>query len=374
MHVISIRSSKRLLLALVAALALAVALAMLPSWQSSEAAAQGAPRGPVAPHFEVDPFWPKPLTDNWVLGQVAGIDVDQHDRIWIVQRPGSLTGADLRGNSPAPPVLAFDPNGNLLQAWGPPGTGLRDFHGCEWPVNEHGIWVDGDDNVWIGGNGGQDHVVLKLTADGSDCLMQIGEWGVSGGISGSPTHLNRPADGDTDDAAREVYIADGYGGRRVAVFDMDTGVFKREILAPAGETWGGPVHCSVLSNDGLVYVCDRPNNRAHVFTTDGTFVEEIEIAPGTPGNGSVWDVDFSSDKDQAFLHNADGENQRVQTLRRDDAQAGEIAEFGRGGRYAGMFHWVHNLATDSRGNIYTAEVSEGKRAQKFNHRGFRPVN
>jgi DNA-binding beta-propeller fold protein YncE len=229
--------------------------------------------------------------------------------------------------------------------------------------------------VWIGGNGGQDHVVLKLTSDGSACLLQIGEWGVAGD-NDSEDLLNRPADGDTDDPAREVYIADGYGSRRVAVFDMDTGEFKRRWMAPGHpeDPWGGPVHCSVLSNDGLVYVCDRPNNRVHVFETDGTFVEEFFIAPETPGNGSVWDVDFSADRAQTFLYDADGENQRTHILRRAHPDLGVIAEFGRGGRYAGMFHWIHNLSTDSRGNIYVAEVSEGKRTQKFDFRGFRPVH
>lgn len=374
MQVLTASNSRRQLLALALALVLALAAALVTIPSAMGASAQGGSKGNVVPHFEVDPFWPKPLPSNWVLGQVGGIRVDQHDRIWIIQRPGSLTDADLSGNSPAPPVMAFDPQGNLLEAWGPEaGPGPRDFHGCEWPGTEHGIHVDDDDNVWIAGNGGGDHVVLKLTSDGSDCLMQIGQWGVSGGISGSPTHLNRPADMDTDDDARELFVADGYGGRRVAVFDMDTGVFDREILAPPGETWGGPVHCAKITDDDRVHVCDRPNNRVHVFTTAGDFLHEISIAPDTPGIGSAWDVDFSADRAQEFLYDADGENQMIHIVRRSDPAAGEIASFGRGGRYAGMFHWVHNVSTDSRGNLYTAEVSEGKRAQKFVHRGFRPA-
>ncbi|MPZ62338.1 MAG: hypothetical protein GEU93_13800, partial [Propionibacteriales bacterium] len=336
-------------------------------------------RGPVAPQFEVDPFWPKPLPNDWVLGQVAGIEVDDQDRIWIVQRPGSLTAADLNGASPAPPVMAFDVDGNLLEAWGPEAAeegqeGPREWAGCDWPINEHGLWIDGDGNIWIAGNGGDDHIVLKFTSDGSSCLLQIGEWGVAGN-NDSEDLLNRPADGDTDDAAREVYVADGYGNNRVAVFDMDTGEFKRRHLAPDPENdpWSTPVHCAVLSDDGLLYVCDRVNNRIHVLEKDGTFVEELPIVPGTPGNGSAWDVSFSADSAQEFLYNADGYNQRVQIARRNNLEAGLIAEFGRNGRYAGMFHWIHNIDTDSRGNLYVAEVDEGKRTQKFDFRGLRPV-
>jgi hypothetical protein len=144
--------------------------------------------------------------------------------------------------------------------------------------------------------------------------------------------------------------------------------------APVGLGFGNPVHCAVLSDDGFVYVCDRPVNRMQVFEKDGTFVDEFFVKPETGDLGSVWDVDFSPDRPQTFLYNADGTNQVVDILRRRDLEPGPIGQFGRGGRYAGQFHWVHNLATDSRGNIYTAEVSEGKRAQKFDWVGFEPIN
>lgn len=373
MSVPSVTSRKRLLLALATVLALALAVLALPSSASSEAVANESPgQGNVAPHFKVDPFWPKPLPEDWVLGQVAGIAVDQHDRIWIVQRPGSLVEGELFNASPAPPVMAFDPQGNLLKAWGGPGEGF------DWPENEHGIWVDHNDNVWIGGNGANDHQVLKFSADG-EFLLQIGRAGETGG-SNNTELLGNPADGDVDPDANEVYIADGYLNKRVIVFDADTGEYKRHWgafgAAPdddpdAPDQFGNPVHCAVLADDGFVYVCDRPNNRVQVFEKDGTFVREFFVAPETMFLGTAWDVDFSADKPQTFLYLADGTNQRIWIL--DRASEEVLTHFGREGRYAGQFHWVHNASTDSKGNLYTAEVDTGKRAQKFELRGNRPV-
>jgi DNA-binding beta-propeller fold protein YncE len=339
------------------------------------------PGGKVAPRFVVDPFWPKPLPNKWLLGQVAGIAVDAEDDIWIVQRPGSLT-VDEAGAAqdpprsdcciPAPPVMEFDSDGNLLRAWGGPGLGY------EWPENEHGIFVDYKGNVWIAGNGDNDHQVLKFTQDGT-FLMQIGQAGVTGG-SNDTDSLGQPADMEVDPDTNEVYIADGYLNKRVIVFDADTGEYKRhwgaygeppsdDPNAPEGSQFGNPVHCVRITEDDLVYVCDRANNRVQVFEEDGTFVREFVIEPDTLGNGSTWDLDVSPDLRQTFLYNADGENNYVWILRRSSDRI--LTTFGRNGRYAGQFHWVHNLVVDSKGNIYTAEVDTGKRAQKFEFRGFR---
>jgi DNA-binding beta-propeller fold protein YncE len=345
--------------------------------------AGGDPGGNVAPRFEVDPFWPKPLPNNWLLGHVAGIAVDAEDHIWIVQRPGSLTEDEAGAAQdpprsdcclPAPPVMEFDQEGNLLQAWGGPGPGF------EWPENEHGIFVDYKGNVWIAGNGENDHQVLKFTHDGT-FLLQIGRAGMTGG-SNDTELLGQPADMEVDPETNEVYIADGYLNKRVIVFDADTGEYKRhwgaygerpsdDPNAPEGSQFGNPVHCVRITHDGLVYVCDRPNNRIQVFEKDGTFVKEFEIEPDTLGNGSTWDVDVSPDRRQTFLYDADGENNYVWILRRSSDEI--LTTFGRNGRYAGQFHWVHNLAVDSKGNIYTAEVDTGKRTQKFEFRGFEPV-
>ena len=343
----------------------------------------GVPGGRVAPRFVVDPFWPKPLPNNWLLGQVAGIAVDAEDHIWIIQRPASLTEDEAgaaqdppRSNCcvPAPPVIEFDSEGNVLRAWGGPNAGY------DWPENEHGIFVDYKGNVWIAGNGDNDHQVLKFSQDG-EFLLQIGQAGMTGG-SNDTELLGNPADTEVDPETNEVYVADGYLNKRVIVFDADTGEYKRhwgafgeppsdDPNAPEGSQFGNPVHCVRITDDGLVYVCDRANNRVQVFEKDGTFVKEFEIEPDTLGNGSTWDVDVSSDHRQRFLYNADGENNYVWILKRANDQI--LTTFGRNGRYAGQFHWVHNLVVDSRGNIYTAEVDTGKRVQKFRIRGFRPV-
>jgi DNA-binding beta-propeller fold protein YncE len=351
-------------------LALLVALAVLGAWAAGTVTAQRPGEG-TPPKFTVDPFWPKPLPNRWLLGQVSGVAVDDRDHVWIVQRPRSLT-EDERGAAltpprstccvPAPPVMEFDPAGNLVQAWGGPGAGY------DWPANEHGIFVDHTGHVWLAGNGEKDHHVLKFTRAGR-FVLQIGKPGASRG-DGDTHNLNRPADTRVDPATNELYVADGYGNHRVIVFDAVTGAYKRHWGAngrPPGEAgvkpFANPVHCVRVARDGLVYVCDRRNNRIQVFRKDGAFVGEFLVAPDTRGNGSVWDLDFSRDASQAFLYAADGENNHIWLLARDTGKP--LSHFGRSGRYAGQLHWVHNLAVDSKGNIYTAEVDSAKRVQKF---------
>ena len=335
--------------------------------------------GARAPQFQVDPSWPKPLPNGWLMGQAAGVTVDAQDHVWVIQRPRTLT-EDERGATlnpprslcctPAPPVLEFDADGNLLRAWGGPGRGY------DWPTAEHGIFADYRGHLWIGGNGAKDHQVLKFTRDGK-FLFQIGRAGVTGG-DGDTAHLGRPAGVAVDPATDELFVADGYKNHRVMVFDAQTGAYKRHWGAngrPPGEpsvkSFGNPVHCVRLARDGLLYVCDRRNNRIQVFRKDGSFVKEFVVAPATRGGGSVWDVDVSHDASQTWLYNADGENNHVWTLLRESGKV--LAKFGRNGRQAGQFHWVHNLAVDSRGNIYTTEVDTGKRAQKFVFKGTFPV-
>ena len=333
------------------------------------------------PQFQVEPFWPKPLPKNWILGQVAGIAVDKNDRIWIVHRPATLVD-DEKGAmqdppatkccTPAPAVLAFDAEGNLLASWGGPGQGY------DWPKMEHGIFVDRDGNVWIAGNDPSDHQILKFTPDGK-FLQQIGKSGSTGG-SNSETQLGRPAHMQIDEAASELYVADGYLNRRVIVLDSRTGAYKRhwgayghrpsddkqppyDPKAPLAQQFANPVHCVRLSTDGLVYVCDRVNDRIQVFRKDGSFVKEFRVEPQTLANGSVWDLVLSEDAGQNFIFIADGANNQIVTLRREDGQP--LATWGRGGRMAGQFKWVHNIGIDSKGNLYTAEVGFGRRAQKF---------
>jgi DNA-binding beta-propeller fold protein YncE len=207
--------------------------------------------------------------------------------------------------------------------------------------------------------------------------MQIGKPG-AGGHDTDTRNLGRPADTRVDPTTNELYVADGYGNHRVIVFDAATGGYKRHWGAngrPPGEPgvkpFGTPVHCVRIARDGLVYVCDRRNNRIQVFRRDGTFVREIVVAPETRGSGAVWDLDFSMDAVQTYLYTADGENNHVWILLRDPGRV--LGRFARAGRQAGQLHWVHNLGVDSKGNLYTTEVDTGKRVQKFVYRGLLPL-
>jgi hypothetical protein len=348
---------------------------------SADTSAQTAP-APNAPKFKVDASWPKELPSNWIMGQVGGMAVDRHDHIWVLQRP-SLNTVDELGAAQtppwslccfaAPPVLEFDAQGNLLRSWGGPGAGF------DWPKREHGIYVDKDDNVWIGGADPSDRHLLKFKNDGH-FLMQIGHPSSDPPNSLRTDILGRPAGIEVDAEAHELYIADGYMNKRVIVFDSDKGTFKRlwgaygnppndadpgayNPAAPPDQQFRNPVHCVHISRDGLVYVCDRVNDRMQVFTKQGKFVREFFVRPQTLGIGSVWQFAFSTDENQKFLLVADGENNVIWTVRREDGTV--VGQTGHNGRNAGQFHWVHQIVSDSQGNFYTGEVDTGKRIQKF---------
>ena len=356
-----------------------ICLMALTACSSAPARVEGAKAGP---QYTVDPFWPKPLPNNWILGQVAGIAVDRQDTVWLIHRPASLTPDEAGATtqpprskccSAAPPVLQFDRQGRLLRSWGGPwsGVGLR----YDWPKNEHGIYVDPTGDVWIAGNGATDRMLLKFSPEGK-FLMQIGTPGP--GVGSQVTdQLGRPAHMELDEAANELYVADGYGNRRVIVFDASTGAYKRHWGAygkppedgkfadytPDSPQFGMPVHCVRLMRDNLVYVCDRMNNRVQVFNKRGEFLQQFVYEAGTRGSGSTWDLVPSEDAAQQYLLIADGTNNEVRIVQR---KSGEVmGTFGRPGRQAGDFHWVHNIAIDSEGAVYTAEVDTGKRAQRF---------
>ena len=298
------------------------------------------------PKYKVEATWPKELPNNWIMGQVGGMAMDRQDHIWVMQRPGSNTVDEL-GASPAPqrsqcciaapPVLAFDAQGNLLQSWGGPGQGFS------WPSLEHGIYVDANDNVWISGSGITDRHILKFKNNGQ-FLMQIGHPSADVPDSSRTDILGRPAGIEVDSEAHEVYIADGYMNKRVVVYDSDTGAFKRfwgaygnvpsdanpgryNPSASADQQFRNPVHCVHLSRDGLVYVCDRVNDRIQVFTKQGKFVKEFLVRPQTLGIGSVWQFAFSTDERQSFLLVADGENSVLAF--RDRSRAMSCANGGR---------------------------------------------
>jgi len=381
--------------------ALGVGSAVLSRRSAAEAAAVTAPR------FEVDPLWPKPLPNHWLIGMTIGVSVDDRDHIWIIHRPGSLEANETHATTtpptaqccaPAPPVLEFDSAGNLLRHWGGSGNGY------DWPLSNHGITIDFKGNVWIGGNGRgpgaalnesqvsgtvqsfHDNMVLKFTQDGK-FLLQIGKPNRSKG-SNDVDNLRLPAKTFVDPKTNELYVADGYGNRRVIVYDAETGTYKRhwgaygnkpddtdlgryDPNAPPAQQFRNPVHCVELSRDGLLYVCDRANDRIQVFKPDGTFVKEAILNKFTLGSGSVWDIAFSRDAQQKYIFLADGENNKVHILDRESLEI--LTSFGDGGRQPGLFYGVHSIATDSKGNIYTTETYRGQRLQKFVYKGMAPV-
>jgi DNA-binding beta-propeller fold protein YncE len=349
------------------------------------------------PSFKVDPLWPKPLPNHWLVGAVAGVALDSKDHVWIIHRPSTLQPNEIRASyRGAPPVLEFDPEGNLVSSWGGPG---KEY---EWPELEHGIYVDSKNNVWLAGAGAKDNQILKFTRDGK-FLMQIGHRGKNHG-SNDPENVGGPAGFVIDEKEHELYVADGYLNHRIIVFDVETGAYKRHwgaygrkpddsYFENAGERLPGPfngavqhedrpsqydpvgspppqfrvVHAVRISNDGLVYVCDRTNDRIQVFKKDGTFVREAFIAKETLGSGSVWDIAFSPDRAQKFLIVPDGTNQVIRILSRESLEI--VREFGGGGHWAGQFYGAHNIAPDSKGNVYITETYEGKRFQKFMYQG-----
>ena len=329
-------------------------------------AAQSSARPPV---LEVDTSWPKTLPNGWSVGPVSGITADASDHILIVQRAEPVRQA---GGRAAPPVIEFDPNGNVVRTWGGPGPGY------EWPEQVHGITIDYKDRVWISGNGPKDAHILAFRRDGT-FLLQIGHSGKSGG-SNDTENLGHATQMRIDPQTNEVFVSDGENGNhRVIVFDSDTGAYKRHWGAygtkpddsaatakfdpsgPPPKQFGSATHCLRIARDGLVYACDRSNNRFQIFRKDGTFVKELFIAKETAA-ATVWDIDFSPD--QRFMYVADGGNQKVWILQRDSLQiAGEL---GGPGKEAGRFATsLHDIVVDSKGNLYTGEAATGGRVQKF---------
>jgi DNA-binding beta-propeller fold protein YncE len=322
------------------------------------------------PSFEVDPFWPKPLPDRWVTGESGGICVDAHDHVIIVNR-GDLTPSEQKTATASPPVIEFDPAGNVVNSWGNRDVLPKGLHSCT---------VDFENNIWIGGN--QDAIVQKYTHDGTNLLLQIGTRGLfdtsDGTITGAPinsshTLLNLPASIAVDSTNGDVYIADGYGNRRVVVFDH-SGHFLRQwgrqaTIAEVDSGMAGVflkvVHCVVIPNDGFVYVCDRLGDRIEVFDKMGNFQRNILVESKTgrlTGVGSACWIGFSPDASQKFLYVGACEDGEIRVL--DRATGQDLFRFGRPGNQVGEFGSVHTLAIDSKGNIFVAD-SIGRRIQRW---------
>ena len=382
-----------------------------------------------APRFEVDMLWPKPLPTHWLLGSATGVAVDSRDHVWVLNLPNSFTGRTETGAEATPPigeccfpspnVLEFDAGGTLVGHWGGPGPGYT------WPSSNAGIAIAPSGNIWIGGAGPRDTQILEFTRDGK-FVRAIGKEGPpvsagpaaasdtayagvsrggggAGGRGGGGGGRGRgrgvvipplPANSAAADAfggptrvsfdakTNEAYVADGSRNHRVAVVDVASGTIKRAwgangkaptdvSGADASAQFGNPVACAALSNDGMVYVCDRANDRIQVFDKSGTFVTERAVAPSTKGAGSVWDASFSRDRQQKYLYVADGQNMKVWILDRQTLEP--LSSFGDGGRQPGEFFALHSIATDSKGNVYTVETLEGKRLQKFVFKGVTAV-
>ena len=384
-----------------------------------KAAAASKPSAAQAPRFEVAMLWPKPMPNHWIEGSSVGVAVDAQDHVFVLNIGDAFNARTEIGAaatpptgeccSPAPSVLEFDQQGELVGHWGGPGSGYS------WPQTPSGIAIDKQGNVWIAGSGPNDTQLLKFSHDGK-FLMAAGKAvapppmqapapaaapagrGGRGGRGGPPPTPPNNASMESfagatrisfDASANEAYVADGSRNRRIAVIDMNTGAIKRfwgaygkapsdaatpaySPDAPASQQFGTPVMCAELSSDGLVYVCDRANDRIQLFKKDGSFVKEQTVMPKTLREGSVWDIAFSRDAAQRFLYVADGMNNQVHVFDRQSLAL--VASFGDGGRVPGEFFALHSIATDSKGNIYTTETHEGKRVQKFTYKGLGPVS
>jgi len=357
----------------------------------------GMAQGPVRtmPVFAVETTWPK-LPNNWVVGIVSAISVDQHDNVWILHRPRSVP-EELRARS-APPVLEFDADGRFVQSWGGPGDGY------DWPDNEHGIFIDDKDNVWITGsgaaNGRSDDMVIKFTNQGK-LVMQIGHRSQSKG-NADAENLRQPADVFVYSKTNEVFVADGYGNRRVVVYDAATGAFKRmwgafgnrpedeaptpgggrggrgaqpaapvDAEGPGSPQFGNRVHAVEISNDGLLYLADRANRRVQVFTPDGKYLTQVFINRTLSPDGSAAGLALSPDPEQKFLYVADYNNSHLLVLDRRSLEV--LYQFGMRSEKPGDFRGPHEISVDSKGNLYVAEVSPGNRAQKFVLKGMSPT-
>jgi DNA-binding beta-propeller fold protein YncE len=350
------------------------------------------------PTFDWDPLFYQNLPNRWTTGQVGGISVDDRDHTWIAHRPASVSPGERSASlnppaarccTPAPPVLEFDQNGRFVRAFGGPSDAY------EWPTTEHGVYADHKGNVWVAGNGKGDNHILKFTNTGT-FVMQIGRRNQAKG-SNDTANVHGAASMVVFPKTNELFVADGYTNHRVIVFDADTGAYKRHwgaygkppddtykfpprpqlIVGPPQPQFHNPVHSVVVSNDGLVYVGDRSNNRIQVFKLDGSFVREVYVNRDTLQNeGTVHNFALSRDPQQRYLFVADGSNKVLMTL--DRATMTLLSSFGgQGGHNARQFFHLHSLASqpDSKGNLYVGEVNEGMRFYRLRYTGLgKPQN
>lgn len=349
--------------------------------------APGSPTADNLPIYEVDPTWPPTLPNNWILGDIRGLFVDDNDHLWIIHMPSSLTPQEIGAAVeppisdccfPAPPVLELDPEGNVLRTWGGPGEGYT------WYDAEHGIYIDHYGFVWTGTSNG--FHVMKFTQDGKHVLT-IGEPGINKG-SDAPDHLGGPANFYVEPKTNEIFIADGYRNKRVVVYDAETGKYLRHWGAygnPPDDTYEyeypvnmdnlpqqySTLHGIVGTKDGLIYVADRRGNRIQVFRQTGEYLMERFVRPETGGSGSSFSLQLSRDPEQSILYLMDGTNQRVWLLRREDLKI--LDRFGKPGRQSGEFIRAHMISIDSKNRMYTGEAGNGRRMQRWILKGTKPA-
>jgi DNA-binding beta-propeller fold protein YncE len=336
--------------------------------------------GADAPRFRVDSTWPKEMPHNWILGAVTGVFVDAKDHIWVTHLPETLTEEETSAVqkppigtccAPAPTVIEFDAQGNVVQGWGETTQDISVY-----PRNPHGIFVDHNNFVWIGTY--MHHRVMKFTREGKH-VMTIGAYDKTGGSSDT-TLLGGPSGIWVDPKTNEAYISDGYRNRRVIVFDGATGKYLRHWGAygeppddkydfgdrnpegPPPRQFSTP-HGITGTRDGMIYVADRRGNRIQVFDHSGKFIREKIIAPLTRASGSAFVLVPSPDRAEQWLYMADGTNHKVWILRRSDLEI--VGEFGHGGRQLGQMLRPHGMSVDSKGNLYVGEASTGRRVQRF---------
>ena len=312
------------------------------------------------PTFVFDPTFPQ-LPAGKVFGDVSSVTADSRNHIWVIHRPRTVMGD--RSNV-LPPVVEFDDSGKFVNAWGGPGTGF------EWPEREHGIFVDDADGaVWVSGNNGyaapgaapppgkSDDMLLKFTRDGK-FILQFGHAGAS---SGDQDHDNVKQAADMQVFKGDLFVADGYGNHRVLVLDKKTGKFKHAWTANGSMPYE-IVHAIEVSNDGLVYVADRQHQRVQVFTTSGQFKQEAKVGGENNQMQGAAGFAFSPDRGQQYLYVGDLGNNQINILDRKSLMI--LGRFGKGGSAPGEFNVLHEIAADSRGNLYTAET-RSRRVQRF---------
>ena len=348
------------------------------------------------PKFEVDPSWPKPLPNRWVTGEIGGLCLDSKDHVFLVQRVNDvggmdghlegLTGDELNAGQAGPPVIEFDMEGNVVNSWGDPNILPKDLHGCA---------IDRDGHVWL--DGSEDGIVQEYSHDGKELLLQIGKHGVfdssDGTVNGtplnsSPSQFFRVSEIAFDPHNDDVYVADGHakgrGGNnfRIVVFDRGGHYLRQWKLYRSPEeasTAAAPTpHCVRVSNEGLVYVCDRWMNRLQVFDTARHFQKNMPFTfkvwtpiPATGAGsqrdamlvGSASSVEFSLDPGQKFMYVINEIDEQIDIV--DRASGRVLGSFGRPGHQVGEFMHAHTMAVDSKGNIYVGESVDGRRVQKF---------